>query len=38
MGFSFKIVHGKCMKTVSLSGQHSAGKKKFVSSFIPGEF
>ena len=30
MGFSFKIVHGKCMKTVSLSikaGQHSAEKK-----------
>ena len=33
MGFSFKIVHGKCMKTVSLSikaGQHSAEKKKIV--------
>ena len=31
MGFSFKTVHGKCMKTVSLSikaGQHSAEKKK----------
>ena len=31
MGFSFKIVHGKCMKTVSLSikaGQHSAEEKK----------
>ena len=31
MGFSFKIVHGKCMKTVSLSikaGQHSAERKK----------
>ena len=33
MGFSFKIVHGKCMKTVSLSikaGQHSAEKKDCV--------
>ena len=31
MGFSFKIVHGKCMKTVLLSikaGQHSAEKEK----------
>ena len=41
MGFSFKIVHGKCMKTVLLSikaGQHFAEKKKIVSSLIPGEF
>ena len=41
MGFSFKIVHGKCMKTVSLSikaGQDSAEKKKIVLSFIRGEF
>ena len=33
MGFSFKTVHGKCTKTVSLSikgGQHSAEKKKIV--------
>ena len=31
MGFSFKIVHGKCMKTVALSikaGQYSAERKK----------